>query len=199
MVESVNTLNVSFSFPVICLFGFLGHWTHKQTKIYRGKVLCLFWCRSHWILNSAFNVNTFFKNSFAKDEAAPLTVVYLWHGIAVCLDRHVPVASDAWHVLVLVKGLGALIGTPSVAPATDVAGSGERVHQILSWPELCRAHCSRKRFWTRALQELIDSIRQTWRYSTLIVRQVGARFELIAGERRWRAAQGKSALPLRLR
>jgi ParB family chromosome partitioning protein len=87
------------------------------------------------------------------------------------------------------KGLGALIGTPSVTPATDVAESGERVHQI----ELARIVPStlqpRKDFGREALQELIDSIRQHGIIQPLIVRQVGARFELIAGERRWRAAQ----------
>ena len=87
------------------------------------------------------------------------------------------------------KGLGALIGTPSVAPASDVAESGERVHQI----DLARIVPStlqpRKDFGREALQELIDSIRQHGIIQPLIVRQVGARFELIAGERRWRAAQ----------
>jgi ParB family chromosome partitioning protein len=87
------------------------------------------------------------------------------------------------------KGLGALIGTPSVAAATDVAESGERVHQI----DLARIVPStlqpRKDFGREALQELIDSIRQHGIIQPLIVRQVGARFELIAGERRWRAAQ----------
>ena len=87
------------------------------------------------------------------------------------------------------KGLGALIGTPSVAPASGVAESGERVHQI----ELARIVPStlqpRKDFGREALQELIDSIRQHGIIQPLIVRQVGARFELIAGERRWRAAQ----------
>jgi ParB family transcriptional regulator, chromosome partitioning protein len=67
------------------------------------------------------------------------------------------------------KGLGALIGTPSLAASTDVAESGERVHQI-------------------SLAG-VDSIRQHGIIQPLIVRQVGARFELIAGERRWRAAQ----------
>jgi len=46
----------------------------------------------------------------------------------------------------------------------------------------------RKDFGREALQELIDSIRQHGIIQPLIVRQVGARFELIAGERRWRAA-----------
>jgi ParB family chromosome partitioning protein len=47
----------------------------------------------------------------------------------------------------------------------------------------------RKDFERDALQELIDSIRQHGIIQPLIVRQAGARFELIAGERRWRAAQ----------
>jgi ParB family chromosome partitioning protein len=47
----------------------------------------------------------------------------------------------------------------------------------------------RKDFEREALQELIDSIRQHGIIQPLIVRQAGARFELIAGERRWRAAQ----------
>ena len=97
------------------------------------------------------------------------------------------------------KGLGALIGTPSVTAIPDLAESGERVHQI----DLARITPStlqpRKDFGREALQELIDSIRQHGIIQPLIVRpapsgpssggQADARFELIAGERRWRAAQ----------
>ena len=52
-----------------------------------------------------------------------------------------------------------------------------------------------------ALQELIDSIRQHGIIQPLIVRQAGARFELIAGERRWRAAQeiGLATVPAIIR
>jgi len=87
------------------------------------------------------------------------------------------------------KGLGALIGTPSTATGTDVAESGERVHQISLGSVVPSALQPRKDFGREALQELIDSIRQHGIIQPLIVRQVGARFELIAGERRWRAAQ----------
>jgi ParB family chromosome partitioning protein len=87
------------------------------------------------------------------------------------------------------KGLGALIGTPSVAASTDVAESGERVHQISLAGVVPSTLQPRKDFGREALQELIDSIRQHGIIQPLIVRQVGARFELIAGERRWRAAQ----------
>jgi ParB family transcriptional regulator, chromosome partitioning protein len=87
------------------------------------------------------------------------------------------------------KGLGALIGNPSVAMAGDSTESGERVHQISLGNVVPSPLQPRKDFGREALQELIDSIRQRGIIQPLIVRQVGARFELIAGERRWRAAQ----------
>jgi ParB family transcriptional regulator, chromosome partitioning protein len=97
------------------------------------------------------------------------------------------------------KGLGALIGTPSVATRPDTGELGERVHQINLTTIVPSALQPRKDFAREALQELIDSIRQHGIIQPLIVREVataslsgggaGARFELIAGERRWRAAQ----------
>ena len=93
------------------------------------------------------------------------------------------------------KGLGALIGTPSIVASTEVAEPGERVHQISLANVFPSTLQPRKDFEREALQELIDSIRQHGIIQPLIVRpatatgQVGARFELIAGERRWRAAQ----------
>ncbi|HEY2625189.1 MAG TPA: ParB/RepB/Spo0J family partition protein [Candidatus Udaeobacter sp.] len=99
------------------------------------------------------------------------------------------------------KGLGALIGTPAAAPRADVADSGERVHQINLVSIVPSALQPRKDFGRDALQELIDSIRQHGIIQPLIVRQVGARFELIAGERRWRAAQeaGLTQVPVIVR
>jgi ParB family chromosome partitioning protein len=97
------------------------------------------------------------------------------------------------------KGLGALIGTPSIVGSTEVAEPGERVHQISLGSVVPSTLQPRKDFGREALQELIDSIRQHGIIQPLIIRpatagpsaggQVGARFELIAGERRWRAAQ----------
>ena len=109
------------------------------------------------------------------------------------------------------KGLGALIGTPSVVASAESAESGERVHQISLASIVPSALQPRKDFGREALQELIDSIRQHGIIQPLIVRlataspsgggQVGARFELIAGERRWRAAQeiGLATVPAILR
>ena len=47
----------------------------------------------------------------------------------------------------------------------------------------------RKEFSAEALRELADSIREQGIVQPLIVRERGGYFELIAGERRWRAAQ----------
>ena len=95
------------------------------------------------------------------------------------------------------KGLGALIGTPAVTARTDVVESGERVHQISLAKIVPSTFQPRKDFGREALQELIDSIRQHGIIQPLIVRQAGTRFELIAGERRWRAAQevGLASVP----
>jgi ParB family chromosome partitioning protein len=87
------------------------------------------------------------------------------------------------------KGLGALIGTPAPAARADAVEPGERVHQINLANIVPSALQPRKDFAREALQELVDSIRQHGIIQPLIVRQVGTRFELIAGERRWRAAQ----------
>ena len=99
------------------------------------------------------------------------------------------------------KGLGALIGTPSVATRPDTGESGERVHQINLATIVPSALQPRKDFAHEALQELIDSIRQHGIIQPLIVREAGTRFELIAGERRWRAAQeiGLTAVPAIIR
>src|SRR5204862_1569176 len=87
------------------------------------------------------------------------------------------------------KGLGALIGTPSVAARRDGDELADRVHQIDLATIVPSALQPRKELAREALLELIDSIRQHGIIQPLIVRQAGARFELIAGERRWRAAQ----------
>ena len=87
------------------------------------------------------------------------------------------------------KGLGALIGTPAIPAPRDAADPGERVYQIQLASIVPSALQPRKDFRREALQELVDSIRQHGIIQPLIVRQSGAKFELIAGERRFRAAQ----------
>ena len=59
----------------------------------------------------------------------------------------------------------------------------------------------RRRFDEVALEELAHSIRQQGLIQPLVVRPVGERFELIAGERRWRASRraGLTAIPAIIR
>lgn len=90
---------------------------------------------------------------------------------------------------------------PSPPPATAPAENRDRVLQV----PLSRIHpCPlqpRKDFPPEALQELADSIREQGIIQPLIVRPRGEGFQLIAGERRWRAAQmaGLSSVPILIR
>ncbi len=99
------------------------------------------------------------------------------------------------------RGLGALLGgnpplTP-VAPATatpspvppPLLDSHERVQRVPLNRIRASALQPRKEFAPEALQELADSIREQGIVQPLIVRERDGYFELIAGERRWRAAQ----------
>ena len=86
------------------------------------------------------------------------------------------------------KGLGALIN-PRVASPTPAAESGERVQKISLSQIIPTPLQPRTEFRGERLQELIDSIRIHGIIQPLIVRKSGDKFELIAGERRWRAAK----------
>jgi len=98
------------------------------------------------------------------------------------------------------KGLGALISAQPV-PARLDPQPGEKVHQSNLAGIVPSPLQPRKEFERGALQELVDSIRQHGVIQPLIVRQVDGRYELIAGERRWRAAQeaGLAQVPVIVR
>lgn len=86
------------------------------------------------------------------------------------------------------KGLGALI-QPRVAKPQPVVESGERV-QLVSLSEIVPSPFQpRTEFRAENLQELVDSIKEHGIIQPLIVRKRNDKHELIAGERRWRAAQ----------
>src|SRR6202171_2554222 len=86
------------------------------------------------------------------------------------------------------KGLSALIGP--LPPAIRLeAEPGEKVHQVGLASVIPSPLQPRKDFGRDALNELVESIRQHGIIQPLVVRDVGGRHELIAGERRWRAAQ----------
>jgi ParB family chromosome partitioning protein len=88
--------------------------------------------------------------------------------------------------------------TPAPAPPSDYREHVQRVPLNRVQP------CSfqpRKDFSPEALRELADSIKEQGIVQPLIVREIGERLELIAGERRWRAAQllGLAEVPVIVR
>ena len=100
------------------------------------------------------------------------------------------------------RGLGALLGgnpaltQPAPAPsaaavvlAAPVLDPRERVQRVPLDRIRPSAMQPRKEFSPEALKELSDSIREQGIVQPLIVRERDGFFELIAGERRWRAAQ----------
>jgi ParB family chromosome partitioning protein len=104
------------------------------------------------------------------------------------------------------RGLGALLGgNPPLmqsAPATPIPqavaevvappaapDNRERVLRVPLDKIRPSAQQPRKEFSDEALRELADSIREQGIVQPLIVRERDGHFELIAGERRWRAAQ----------
>ncbi|HEX4342284.1 MAG TPA: ParB/RepB/Spo0J family partition protein [Verrucomicrobiae bacterium] len=103
------------------------------------------------------------------------------------------------------RGLGALLGgnpvvssaAPSsipkpsapVAPPVPETDSRERVQRVPLTRIRPSALQPRKDFSAESLRELADSIKEQGIVQPLIVRPQGQLLELIAGERRWRAAQ----------
>lgn len=113
------------------------------------------------------------------------------------------------------RGLGALLGgsPPTAAPPVSqstppppalLAGSPESLKSVRLIPRNRIRPCSfqpRKEFTVAAIQELADSIKEQGIIQPLIVRPAGEDYELIAGERRWRAAElaGLAELPVIVR
>jgi ParB family chromosome partitioning protein len=96
------------------------------------------------------------------------------------------------------RGLGALLGgqppaaqtpTATPAPAAPTPDNREHVQRVPLNRVRPSALQPRKEFSDEALRELADSIREQGIVQPLIVRENGGFYELIAGERRWRASQ----------
>jgi ParB family chromosome partitioning protein len=96
-------------------------------------------------------------------------------------------------------------GTPATVPHTVIPPpapiSRDTVRRVPVGQVKPCAFQPRKDFPPDALRELADSIREQGIVQPLIVRPQGANFELIAGERRWRAAQlaGLTEVPVIVR
>ena len=98
------------------------------------------------------------------------------------------------------RGLGALLGQPVTSSRTDDAPASQRPdEQLLKLPvDLLQRgkYQPRLDMRTESLRELADSIRSQGVIQPVVVRPVAGaapgqpqRYEIIAGERRWRAAQ----------
>jgi ParB family transcriptional regulator, chromosome partitioning protein len=86
------------------------------------------------------------------------------------------------------RGLGALLAsTPDEAPAT--IGEKESLLEIPIGDIHVNPNQPRKLFDSDALHELSASIRASGVIQPVVVRRVNGAYELIAGERRWRAAR----------
>ncbi len=98
------------------------------------------------------------------------------------------------------KGLSALITARPPAPLAEAA-PGERIHQVHLTSIAPSPLQPRKNFAADELSELVESIRHHGILQPLVVREVHGQQELIAGERRWRAAKeaGLTQVPVIIR
>ena len=114
-----------------------------------------------------------------------------------------------------VQGQAAAQQSPALAPAQPISTTGTMAATAVV-PALAPAdgllhvdidlidpspYQPRSRFREEALEELARSIRASGIVQPLVVRKVGTRHQLIAGERRWRAAQraGLGRVPIVIR
>jgi ParB family chromosome partitioning protein len=102
----------------------------------------------------------------------------LGRGLGALMSGHPPLTQSA--------DAPAMPTSVTAAPAPD---NRERVLRVALHKVRPSALQPRKEFAAEALQELADSIREQGIVQPLIVRERNGFFELIAGERRWRAAQ----------
>jgi ParB family chromosome partitioning protein len=101
------------------------------------------------------------------------------------------------------RGLGALIPTappvpsPEQSPGTPGDGDARRLLSVAIDDLVPNRQQPRRDFQPDALDELVASIRNHGILLPLVVRRMGGQFEIVAGERRWRAAQraGLSHVP----
>ena len=89
------------------------------------------------------------------------------------------------------RGLGALL-PPAAEPET-----GDRLLDLPVESLVPNPHQPRRRFEPEALNELAASIRASGLLQPIVVRRRGEEYEILVGERRWRAAQqaGLSRVP----
>ena len=85
------------------------------------------------------------------------------------------------------KGLG--MGLGALMSSNDLESAGNKIHEIDINKINPNKNQPRTYFNDDALQELADSISEIGIIQPLIVKKNGEFYEIIAGERRWRAAR----------
>lgn len=87
------------------------------------------------------------------------------------------------------RGLGALLSPSEPAPLAAAAMMGGGIQDIPVGDMVPNPQQPRKDFEINALNELAASLRQSGVIQPVVVRRAGQGYQLIVGERRWRAAK----------
>lgn len=87
------------------------------------------------------------------------------------------------------KGLGALLPTRSAAPSAPPLAHEDIAQTIPVDAIEPNPHQPRRIFQNEKLSELAQSIRANGIIQPIVVRRIGDKFQLVAGERRWRASK----------
>jgi ParB family chromosome partitioning protein len=102
------------------------------------------------------------------------------------------VSLDAKRRPALGRGMAALLSNAAPPPSAPNTSTGAPGRSLLSLPVEAverNPEQPRKRFDEAKLEELAASIRQHGVVEPILVRKEGSRYRILAGERRWRAAQ----------
>lgn len=99
------------------------------------------------------------------------------------------------------RGLDALLSKKADPARSEGSGGGPQVQMLRTDRIAQAAYQPRQVFEPEALAELAQSIREKGVLQPLLVRPRGDAFEIVAGERRWRASQlaGLTELPVMIR
>jgi ParB family chromosome partitioning protein len=128
-----------------------------------------------------FSIGVFAQNTEKANPGSLRIAAESLLSPAPSINLKVPMAK-----VVLGKGLGALISNNK--PAAQAPEPWERVERVALSEIVPSPLQPRKAFPSEQLQELVESLRDHGIIQPLIVRRVEGKYELIAGERRWRAA-----------
>jgi len=85
------------------------------------------------------------------------------------------------------RGLGALLG--SNAATTSIEATSSPAQELPIASIVANPQQPRKHFDSNSLRDLSDSLKRTGVLQPVVVRRYGQQYQIVVGERRWRAAQ----------